>query len=414
LSRVGIPDPALKIDQYPHQLSGGQRQRAMIAIAISSNPSLLVADEPTTALDVTVQAEILDLLMDLQRQNNMALLLITHDMGVVADVADRVQVMRQGRVVESAPTAALFSSPGHEYTRELLAAVPHLGRCAPRGEAPRNENRTDEPPLCFSNVVMQYPHTGKDGFKAVDSVSFEVLQGEVVGLVGESGSGKSTLGKLAIGLLKPTEGVAKVAGIDLATANRTQIRQARREVSMVFQDPASSLNPRATIGDSVTAPLRWNKLETNSSFLAVRAAELLDMVRIPAAWASRFPHELSGGQRQRIGVARALALKPRLMIADEPTSALDVSVQATVLALLQDLQAQLGFSCLFISHDLSVIEQLANRVVVLQRGRIVEEGTTNSVLRAPQAAYTRALIAAAPVPDPAEQAQRRLRRLATV
>ena len=412
LKQVGIPEPESKIDQYPHQFSGGQRQRAMIAIAVSSDPLLLVADEPTTALDVTVQAEILDLLLDLQSQNGMALLLITHDMGVVADVADRVEVMREGVVVETAPTADLFESPKHDYTRQLLAAVPHLGHAATPTSRPQAIDAGVPAALSFKNVDIEYRHGAKSTFKAVDDVSFDVLQGEVVGLVGESGSGKSTLGKLAVGLLRPAAGHARVAGVDLSTAKKTELRQARRKVTMVFQDPASSLNPRETIGDSIVAPLRWHRIENNSRALNAKAGELLELVRIPASWAGRFPHELSGGQRQRIGVARALALNPSLMIADEPTSALDVSVQATVLDLLQELQAELGFSCLFISHDLSVIEQLADRVVVLRRGRVVEQGITAEVLNHPQVEYTRSLIAAAPVPDPVEQAQRRKLRLA--
>lgn len=412
LDHVGIPEPQRKIDQYPHQFSGGQRQRAMIAMAIASNPGLLIADEPTTALDVTVQAEILDLLIALQRENDMGILLITHDMGVVADVADRVNVMRHGRILEAADTLPIFEAPKHDYTRELLAAVPKLGTVShPRhGSEELPAHRT--PSLSFKDVVVEFPtKLRRPAFRAVDTVSFDVFPGEVVGLVGESGSGKSTLGRVAVGLQAIAAGHAKICGTDLLTASRNDIRKVRREAAIVFQDPASSLDPRMTIGQSVAAPLKWNGLVTKREALAKRAHELLDMVRIPSEWASRYPHELSGGQRQRVGIARALSLQPKVMVADEPTSALDVSVQAAVLDLLRELQASLGFSCLFISHDLAVVEMLSDRVVVLRSGQIVEQGTTGTVLAEPTDDYTRKLVAAAPVPDPRLQARRREQRL---
>lgn len=411
LDRVGIPEPQRKVNQYPHQFSGGQRQRAMIAMAVASNPGLLIADEPTTALDVTVQAEILDLLQELQRDNGMGILLITHDMGVVADVADRVHVMRNGRVVESADTLPLFANPGNDYTRELLAAVPKLGSAAHAATVPLS-TATAVPTMSFSNVVVEFPGKGRQKtFRAVDEVSFQVYPGEVVGLVGESGSGKSTLGRVAVGLQRIAGGNADICGVDLRTATRREIQRVRREASIVFQDPASSLDPRMTIGQSVVAPLKWNAMLGGGSALRARAEELLDTVRLPKSWVDRFPHELSGGQRQRIGIARALALQPKVLIADEPTSALDVSVQASVLELLKELQQSLGFSCLFISHDLAVVEMLSDRIVVLRQGRVVEQGSAQEVLYTPSDDYTKRLVAAAPVPDPVIQAGRREQRL---
>jgi peptide/nickel transport system ATP-binding protein len=408
MEQVNMPDPARRLRQFPHQLSGGQRQRAMIAMSISSRPRLLIADEPTTALDVTVQAEILDLLGDLQEQLGMGLLIITHDMGVVADIADRVIVMKDGEKVEEAPVAALFSAPQAEYTRTLLAAVTHFGSGA---GAIADEDVVRETALEVRDLVVRYPGGfRRPDFTAVDHVSFTLRKGQTLGLVGESGSGKSTIARSLIGLVPIAEGSVNLAGVDLANARRSDWRRMRREVSIVFQDPASSLNPRATIGSSVVAPLRWNGIERDRRRLRDRAGELLDMVRIPAAWASRYPHELSGGQRQRVGIARALAARPTLMIADEPTSALDVSVQATVLELLEQLQAELGFACVFVSHDLSVVEQLADTMVVLRRGEVVEQGAADAVLHHPVEPYTRALIAAAPLPDPVAQKQRRWQR----
>jgi peptide/nickel transport system ATP-binding protein len=419
LRLVTMPEPERRLKQYPHQLSGGQRQRAMIAMAISGNPRVLIADEPTTALDVTAQAEILDLLIDLQKRLSMALVLITHDMGVVADVATRVVVMRDGRVVEDADCADLFSAPQHDYTRQLLASVPYLGR----SEIVRNLPTTSiavvdralpqtmdaaAPVLDIRDLVVEYPSRfGQPAFRAVDQVSFSMAPGDVVGLVGESGSGKSTIGRACIGLVPVHSGSISVAGIDIASASRPEMRRLRREASIVFQDPASSLNPRATIGDSISAPLLWNGVSRDRKVLRERSRELLDQVKLPADWVDRYPHELSGGQRQRVGIARAIAVRPSVLVADEPTSALDVSVQAAVLELLLDLQASLGFSCVFISHDLSVVEQLANRVVVLNRGRIEETGDTRQILHHPRETYTQRLIQAVPVPDPVVQRERR-------
>ncbi|MCU1519391.1 MAG: glutathione transporter ATP-binding protein [Pseudarthrobacter sp.] len=418
LQQVHMPNPEKKLKQYPHQLSGGQRQRVMIAMAISAEPQLLIADEPTTALDVTVQAEILDLLLELQQKMGMAVLLITHDMGVVADVADRVFVMSNGSVVEQAETEKLFAAPQAQYTRDLLSAVPYLGRGSnkPSGQDTRTEHKAEHKAsanvLEFKNAVIEYPGQRRQAaFRAVDDVSFALGPGEILGLVGESGSGKTTIGRAAIGLIPSSAGSILINGADIGSANTKAKREIRKNVSIVFQDPASSLNPRVTIGQSVTDPLRWTGTKLNARQLDQKARELLDSVRIPADWARRYPHELSGGQRQRVGIARAIAIEPVLMVADEPTSALDVSVQASVLELLLELQKTMGFSCLFISHDLSVVEQLSNRVAVLNKGAIVEMGRTQDILHNPQHPYTQRLLAAAPVPDPIVQRQKRAERL---
>jgi peptide/nickel transport system ATP-binding protein len=402
LRLVEIPEPERRIDSYPHQLSGGQQQRAMIAMAVSGSPDVIIADEPTTALDVTVQAEILDLLRRLQKDLRAAVLLITHDMGVVADLADRVVVMRSGAVVEEAPVRQLFAAPKAEYTAHLLASVPRP--TAPQDNAPTADSELS---VEVSGLDVIYPGgLGRKPFHAVHHVDLAIHRGCVHGLVGESGSGKSTIGRAIAGLMRPANGTIRIGGIDPFTASRADKRRLRRTYSMVFQDPGSSLNPRLTIGDSVAAPMVINKFGSKAE-IRNRVAMLLDSVKISSGWADRFPHELSGGQRQRVGIARALALDPEFLIADEPTSALDVSVQATVLALLSELQERLGFSCLFISHDLAVIELLSDRVTVLQHGRVVESGPAGSVLRSPGSDYTKRLIAAAPVPDPAAQAERR-------
>ncbi|WP_353987356.1 ABC transporter ATP-binding protein [Ruicaihuangia caeni] len=416
LGMVGIPSPETRVDHYPHQLSGGQRQRAMIAMAISCEPKLLIADEPTTALDVTVQAEILELLRSLRERLDMAILLITHDMGVVADLADRVVVMRNGEVVEEAEVHRLFEAPQHEYTRALLAAVPHLGQTLQTNErdaspdaGAESRDAATEPALVLENIVVEYPGSrGKEPFRAIDDVSLTVAAGEVVGLVGESGSGKSTLGNCAVGLVPAASGRILLHGTDVTALSPAKFRPLRRDIAMVFQDPGSSLDPRRSIGDSIAEPMRVHRTARGAE-LERRVAQLLDRVRIPAAWRNRYPHELSGGQRQRIGIARALALKPKLLVADEPTSALDVSVQASVLDLIRELQSELRFSCLFITHDLAVVELLADRIAVMRSGRLVELGTTQEILRAPEEEYTRRLIASAPVPDPVEQRMRRER-----
>ncbi|MBD3781036.1 MAG: ABC transporter ATP-binding protein [Micrococcales bacterium] len=407
LRMVELPDPEERLRFYPHQLSGGQAQRVMIAMALACDPEILVADEPTTALDVTVQQEVLDVLRRLRERTSAAIVLITHDMGVVADLADRVVVMRDGEVVETAEVAALFATPAAAYTRTLLAAVPRIG-------APARDSAADDrerPALNVERLVVEYRNRRGRVVRAVDDVTLRVQPGEMVALVGESGSGKSTLGRCALGLAPLTSGTVEVVGTRLGTDTPRAVRAARTRIGVVFQNPAASLNPRYTVGESVAEPLRVHA-GLRGPALDARVAELLESVELPAAWASRYPHELSGGQRQRVSIARAVSLDPELLIADEPTSALDVSVQATVLELFRSIQQRLRFACLFISHDLAVVDELADRVAVMHRGRLVEVGERSTVLGAPQDDYTRRLLAAAPVPDPAAQAERRAARLA--
>ncbi|WP_298251521.1 ABC transporter ATP-binding protein [uncultured Arthrobacter sp.] len=433
LLMVEIPEAERRYDSYPHQFSGGQRQRAMIAIALANDPMLLIADEPTTALDVTVQAEVLDLLRTLNKRLNSAVLLITHDMGVVADLADHVVVMEKGRIVEAAPTAQLFSSPTQDYTKQLLGAVPHLGSKvggvltdvevvdgrlelheeyaeeARRAQAEHSASGV-EPALELVDVDIEYPGRFRQpAFKAVSGVSITINPGEVMGLVGESGSGKSTIARAVTGLIRTSGGSISINGTDITTLSARKLKPLRKRFAIVFQDPAASLNPRLSIGDSIGEPLLLHE-KLGREELDKRVAGLLDDVQLPIAFRNRYPHELSGGQRQRVGIARALSLRPDLLVADEPTSALDVSVQAAVLELLQDLQRERGFACLFVSHDLAVVELLASHIAVLNKGRLVEQGSTEQVLKYPRDPYTRRLLAAAPVPDPQEQSKRREQR----
>jgi peptide/nickel transport system ATP-binding protein len=411
ITMVEIPDPETSIDKYPHQLSGGQRQRAMIAQALACDPGLLVADEPTTALDVTVQAEVLDLMRSLKDRLNSAILLITHDMGVVADMADEILVMKDGLTVEHGSADQIFNRPAHPYTQQLLAAVPKLGTTA-RRPLPYNEKALPQPVLKLENVTVAYPKRGRiPEFVAAKNVSLEIYPGEILGLVGESGSGKTTIGRAAIGLIPIKEGKLEIVGKDISNAKPKELSQIRRHTGIVFQDPASSLNPRLPIGESIGEPL-FLAGEAKGEALAHRSEDLLDQVELPRSYRNRYPHELSGGQRQRVGIARALALTPDLLIADEPTSALDVSVQARFLDLLQELQGKLNFACLFISHDLAVVDILAHRIAVMQNGVLVEVGDRDQILQHPKSDYTRRLISAVPVPDPAEQRIRREARLA--
>ncbi|MCM3523083.1 ABC transporter ATP-binding protein [Curtobacterium sp. P97] len=410
LRAAGLPDPARIRKAYPHELSGGQLQRAMIAMALAGDPVALFADEPTTALDVTVQAGILDLLRRLGRERDLAVLLITHDMGVVADVADEVLVMRRGDSVEHGAVADVFAHPEADYTRELLAAVPALeahpasAPSAAAGSGAGSRASRPSPAVArLRDVAVRYARRGDP---TVHGIDLELTAGRTLGLVGESGSGKSTIGRALAGLVPVVDGSVEVDGNDLRTARGKRLRELRSRVGIVFQDPASSLNPRQTIGWSIAEPLLVHGEGTPAS-RADRARELLSAVQLDPSWTERFPHQLSGGQRQRVAVARALALRPALVIADEPTSALDVTVQAAVLDLLADLQDEFGFGMLLISHDLAVVRQLADDVVVLHDGRIVERGATSAVLDHPQQDYTRMLLAAAPVADPARQAARR-------
>ncbi|MTE11279.1 ABC transporter ATP-binding protein [Nocardia aurantiaca] len=428
LRAVGLPDPEARVDYYPHQLSGGQKQRVVIAIAIACEPRVIIADEPTTALDVTVQAEILELLRDLRDRLGAAIVLITHNMGVVADLADRVVVMRDGRIVEEATVDRLFAEPQHEYTRALLAAVPKLHVLPDNWEAADVE--TDSAPVAgaalartivrepipadaatvleVSGLVVEFPAPfGRPSFRAVNDVGLALRHGETLGLVGESGSGKSTIGRCVAGLQRPTAGSVRVLGTDIAGLSERKLRPLRRRFGFVFQDPATSLNPRLTIGECVAEPLLVHK-QAKGAAARERVRRLLDDVQLPAGVEKRYPHELSGGQRQRVSLARALVLNPDLLVADEPTSALDVSVQARVLELFAELQRECGWACLFISHDLAVVDQLADRIVVLRNGTVIEEGSNDDILRSPREDYTRRLVAAVPVPDPAEQRRRRM------
>ncbi|GAA4588759.1 ABC transporter ATP-binding protein [Streptomyces violaceoruber] len=430
LRRVGIPEPEQRARSYPFQLSGGQRQRVVIAMAIANEPALLIADEPTTALDVTVQAEILDLLRRLAAETGTGVLLVTHNMGVVADFADRVAVMYQGALVETGPVEDVLLRPAHDYTKRLLSAVPRLtvaesGGPGPSGEpgasGAASERRADEPgaapgaePAVELKDVSVVFGRGKQAVHALKGVSFAVHPGETLGLVGESGSGKSTASRVALGLITPTAGSVTLFGADLAATRARARRALRAGIGVVLQDPVASLDARMTVGECVAEPLRIHRRKLSGRERESLVADVLDRVRLPREVARRAPHELSGGQRQRVSLARALVLEPRLLVADEPTSALDVSVQQAVLEVIGELQEELGFACLFVSHDLAVVQQFARRVVVMRAGRAEEQGLTSATLLHPETDYTRRLLAAVPVPDPVVQRGRRAERLATL
>jgi len=426
LQRVGIPEPERRARSYPHELSGGQRQRVVIAIALACEPQLIIADEPTTALDVTVQAEILDLIRRLAAESGTAFLLVTHNMGVVADIADRVAVMFRGTMVEVGDARDVLTAPREEYTRKLLSAVPTLPDLASVVVRDGGADAVAAPPspvLEIIDAAVTYRRGGRS-FKALDGVSLSIAPGEIVGLVGESGSGKSTLGRAALGLLPLSEGRMSLFGEQIGKnsadgsrgVSRRRERELRGRVGAIFQDPGSSLDPRMTVGEAIMEPMlvQRRRHPTTAEKRRARVAELLEAVELPASYAGRYPHELSGGQRQRIGLARAIALEPELIIADEPTSALDVSVQAAVLDVLRSLQERMHFACLFISHDLAVVHQISDRVAVMLKGEIVETGTADVVLLAPQHAYSRRLLASVPVPDPDKQALRREARAAAL
>ncbi len=395
LAKAGIGDVGRRLRQYPHEFSGGMRQRVMIAMTLALEPELLIADEPTTALDVTVQAQILDLMRDLTRQSGTSLLLITHDMGVVGEMADRVAVMRRGRLVETGPVARVLGAPAAPYTRQLLAAVPRMD----------DPVRTDVPPpasppaLSFAAVGRSFGARGllRRGppHRVLEDITLSVAAGETVALVGESGSGKSTLGRIGASLDLDHAGTVRVEGTDITGLRGGALRRARSRVQIVFQDPFASLDPRFTAVQTLAEPLALHR-GLSGKALRAEALRLLDRVQLPAAMIDRLPHEFSGGQRQRIAISRALAAEPRVIIADEPTSALDVSVQAAVLDLLRDIQRDTGVAYLFITHDLAVVRSVAHRVAVLKGGRIVESGPVETVMDTPQSDYTRALLAAAP------------------
>jgi peptide/nickel transport system ATP-binding protein len=411
LAAVEIPDPHRAVDRYTFEFSGGMRQRVMIAMALACDPAVLIADEPTTALDVTTQAEILDLIARLQAERGMTVMFITHDMGVVAEIAHDVVVMERGRVRERGPVRALFASPQDAYTRMLLGNVTKLERPSEiRLARPAPPPEPPPPVLRIDGLSMVFPirkgllRRAVGEVRAVDGVSLEVRPGETLGVVGESGSGKTTLGRCILRVVDPTGGAIHYrrpdgSHIDLAQAEGEALRTARREIRMVFQDPVASLNPRMTVAQIVGEPLLVNGLARGAA-LRDRVAALLERVGIEPAWAERYPHAFSGGQRQRIGIARALALSPRVIVADEATSALDVSLRARMLDLLLDLQDELNLAYVFISHDISVIRYMCDRVAVMHRGRVVETGEAVQVCDAPVHAYTRALLSAVPRPDP--------------
>jgi peptide/nickel transport system ATP-binding protein len=403
LERVGIPDPGRRADDYPHQFSGGQRQRIMIAMALALRPDVLIADEPTTALDVTVQAQILVLLQELQRETGMGLVLITHDLGVVAEVADRVAVMHDGRIVESGPVREVFHEPRHAYTRRLMAAIPGRQAALRAGGAAAPA----EPLLRVQDLAKHYPITAGlmrrrtgEVMRAVDGVSFDLAAGETLGLVGESGSGKSTLARTLLRLEEATGGSARFRGEDLLALSPAALLRLRRAIQVVFQDPYASLNPRMTVAAIIAEPWSIHKDVLPKARWPARVAELLEQVGLRPEHARRYPHQFSGGQRQRIAIARALALQPEVIICDEAVSALDVSIQAQVIALLAELRRTFGLAYIFIAHDLPVVRDFADRVMVMHRGRIVEHGPTAQIFERPQHPYTQALLAASPVPDP--------------
>ena len=390
---VGLPDPERIVRAYPHQLSGGQRQRAMIAMALALEPAVLVADEPTTALDVTTQAQILKLIRNLQRNRNMAVMFITHDFGVVADIADQVVVLRHGKVVEEGPAATVFNAPQHDYTKALLAAVPSMD--------PPAREPIDDKARAVEVIGLDKTYVTSGGWfredrrvDAARAVNFNILKGETLGLVGESGSGKSSVARLVMRLIEADRGTVWIGDTELTSLSGKALRAERHRIQMIFQDPFASLNPRRKIGHIIAdGPIAAG---TDPKVAFDRARDLLKMVGLDAGALDRYPHEFSGGQRQRIGIARALALEPEIIVADEAVSALDVSVQAQVLRLLEDLKARLGLSMLFITHDLRVAAQICDRIAVMQRGAIVELKPTAQLFAAPEHAYTRELLAAVP------------------
>lgn len=402
LTAVGLPEPERRLDSYPHQLSGGQRQRVMIAIALACDPELLIADEPTTALDVTTQAQIIDLIRDLQRDFGAAVVWISHDLGVIGQVADTVTVLRHGEAVEQAPILDVFDRPRHEYTRELLAARPMVGGDGPPPADPDAPVLLDVAGLDVRFAVSG--PTGRSETHAVRDLSFTIRRGSTLGLVGESGSGKSTVAAALTGLVTPHAGTATLDGIDVLGVRGAEEKALRRRISLVFQDPFSSLNSRNRVGTAIAEPLRVHKLADGRGARRARVAELLELVGLPPDFASRYPHELSGGQRQRVSIARALATEPDLLILDESTASLDVSVQAKVLDLLAQLQRDLGLTYLFIGHDLAVIERMSHDVLVMRDGAAVEHRSAAELFAAPEQEYTRALLAAVPPARPRAQA----------
>ncbi len=418
LELVRIPEGARRMRQYPHELSGGMRQRVMIAMATACGPDLLIADEPTTALDVTIQAQILDIMRDLKKMLGTSVVLISHDMGVIAAMADRVQVMRHGEFVEQGPADDVFYRPQHPYTQMLLDAMPRIDRPERPGRVPLKplapeEQRTTL--LTVEDVKVYFP-VRVGGFilakykplRAVDGVSFSLSKGETLGVVGESGCGKSTLARAVLKLIPATEGAIVWCGRNLSEAAQAEIRSLRKELQIVFQDPLASLDPRMTIGESIAEPLRSLEPHLSRADVTRRVAEIMEKVGLDPAWINRYPHEFSGGQNQRVGVARAMIVSPKLIVCDEAVSALDVSIQAQIIDLILALQAEFGMSLIFISHDLSVVRQVSHRVMVLYLGRVVELASRDAIYKDARHPYTKALISAVPIPDPkAERAKPR-------
>lgn len=420
-SQVELPDPSAIVDRYPHQLSGGQKQRVMIAMALSCNPDLLIADEPTTALDVRVQKSILDLIKRIQVKNNLAVLLITHDLGLVADVADKVIVMYKGTVVETGNTLNILRHPQHNYTKALLACRPAANAKGKRlavlsdfiGEHPTKDHSnsnlektvpdlTGKPILSVQNLRIQFPAStnfwGKTTsyFKAVDDVSFDVMQNETIGLVGESGCGKTTLARCILQLIKPDSGKILLKGKDISQFSAAGLRSERKDLQIVFQDPYGSLNPRISIGDAIMEPMKVHHLHNNNKERKEKIISLLEQVQLQADHYKRYPHQFSGGQRQRICIARALALDPAFLLFDESVSALDVSVQAQVLNLINELKASFNFTSIFISHDLAVVHYISDRILIMHKGKIIESGDADQIYFNPKEAYTKKLIDAIP------------------
>ena len=413
LDRVRIPAASRRLNQFPHELSGGMRQRVMIAQAMLCEPRLLIADEPTTALDVTVQAEVLDLIAALQQEHNTAVALITHDMGVVARMCDRIEVMQYGQIVESGEVTQIFDAPSHAYTRRLLDAMPRIDAGDAPGPLP-----ADAPSLLdVDDLRVEFPIKPEGGFfrrpiplKAVNGVSFSLAKGETLGIVGESGCGKSTLARAVLRLIEPTDGNVTWLGTPLTDLDKRGMKKERKDLQIVFQDPLASLDPRMTISASIAEPLKTYRPDMTARERREAVAEMMDRVGLDPIMQNRYPHELSGGQNQRVGVARAMINKPKLIICDEAVSALDVSIQAQIVKLLKDLQAEFGMSMLFISHDLSVVREISNRIMVLYLGRVVELGDGETICAHPLHPYTQALISAVPIPDPAlERARSRIR-----
>lgn len=412
LERVRIPDAKRRLRQYPHNLSGGMRQRVMIAMAMLCEPKLLIADEPTTALDVTVQADVLDLIADLQREHGTAVALITHDMGVVARMCDHVQVMRLGQFVEEGSVDAIFSNPQHDYTKRLLNAMPRID-----AQGTPRKLSFDKPILQANDINVHFPVKIEGSLlgrtqplRAVNGVSFTLHEGETLGVVGESGCGKSTLARAVLRLIEPTQGAVTWLGTDLTALDKRAMSKARKDLQIVFQDPLASLDPRMTISTSISEPLRTFRPDLTAREQREEVQKMMDRVGLDASMFNRYPHELSGGQNQRVGIARAMINRPKLIICDEAVSALDVSIQAQIIGLLKELQAEFGMSMLFISHDLSVVRDISDRVMVLYLGRIVELADADTICDAPQHPYTQALISAVPIPDPkAERSRARIR-----